>query len=197
MSLGGRNSSRTLQDAIAYAIGKGVPVIAAAGNDSTSNPSYPAAYTGVIAVAATSSNDRKANFSNFGSYIDIAAPGVSILSTVRTGSYESWPGTSMASPIVAGVAALLLEQGPCRTPADIEEVLEASALDLGAAGWDQIFGAGRIQADEALAYDTNPCGDGGAETPTPGNPVPTTPPTSAPPTQVRPPAATLYRRLKS
>ena len=196
MSLGGRNSSRTLQDAIAYAIGKGIPVIAAAGNDSSSNPSYPAAYTGVVAVAATSSNDRKANFSNYGSYIDIAAPGVAILSTVDTGSYEAWPGTSMASPIVAGVAALLLEQGPCRTPADIERVLETTALDLGAAGWDQIFGAGRIQADEALAYDTNPC-DGGSETPTPSNPVPTTPPTSAPPTQVRPPAGDLVSQLEA
>ncbi len=167
MSLGGRFSSRALQDAVAYAIDQGVPVIAAAGNDNTSNPSYPAAYTGVVGVAATTRSDTKSNFSNYGDYIDVAAPGSAILSTVRGSSYQAWNGTSMASPVVAGVAGLLMAQGPCRSPRQIEQVLEDTAVDLGSRGWDRIYGAGRIDAAAALRHDQNPCG---------GNPQPTTDP---------------------
>ena len=161
MSLGGRFTSSALRDAIAYAIGRGVTVVAAAGNESTSNPSYPAAYPGVISVAATDRQDRLADFSNYGDALDVSSPGVAILSTVRGGSYQAWNGTSMASPIVAGVAALLKAQGPCRSPQDIENVLESTAKDLGSPGWDRTFGAGRIQADRALAQNPQPCGGSG------------------------------------
>lgn len=166
MSLGGRFTSSALRDAIAYAVGKGVTVIAAAGNESTSNPSYPAAYPGVISVAATDRQDRLAEFSNYGDNLDVSSPGVGILSTVRGGSYQAWNGTSMAAPIVSGVAALLKAQGPCRSPQDIENVLESTAKDLGSPGWDRSFGAGRIQADRALSQNTQPCGGSGTPAPT-------------------------------
>ncbi|MCB0216415.1 MAG: S8 family serine peptidase [Caldilineae bacterium] len=190
MSLGGRYTSRSLQDAIAYAIDHGVPVIAAAGNDNTSNPSYPAAYPGVIGIAATSQSDTKASFSNYGDYIDVAAPGVAILSSVMGGSYQAWNGTSMASPVVAGVAALLVAQGPCRSPAQIEQILEATSVDLGTRGWDRVFGAGRIDAAAALRYDLNPCG-GSSPSPTPpssgGPPASPTPRPSPTPLPTSPP----------
>jgi uncharacterized protein YkwD len=201
MSLGGRFSSRTLQDAVAYAIAEGVPVIAAAGNDNTSNPSYPASYTGVVGVAATTRSDSKADFSNYGDYIDVAAPGVGILSTVRGGSYQAWNGTSMASPIVAGVAALLMAQGPCRSPRDVEQVLEDSSVDLGSRGWDRIFGAGRIDSAAALAFNRNPCG-GGQPSPTPdpnsGNPpAPTAIPSPTPrATDVPPDSGDLVSQIE-
>jgi thermitase len=188
MSLGGFFTSRTLQNAAAYAIERDVTLVAAAGNESTSNPTYPASYPGVIGIAATTQSDTRASFSNFGSYVDVAAPGAGILSTIRGGSYAAWSGTSMASPVAAGVAALLKQQGPCRKPADIERILEQTADDLGTRGPDQYFGAGRINAGRALALETDPCG--GAATPGPGQtpsgpqvPTATPRPTTALPTQ--------------
>lgn len=178
MSLGGYFTSRTLQDAVAYAIDHDVSVIAAAANDNVSNPSYPASYPGVIGVAATTQSDSRASFSNYGTYIDVAAPGVGILSTVMSGGYQAWSGTSMASPVVAGVAALLYAQNPSRTPAQVEQLLEQTAVDLGAAGWDQLYGWGRIDAGQALIA-------GGNQN---GIPVPT--PTILPPTVPGPPTAT-------
>lgn len=111
LSLGGSSSSRTLKNAVNYAIKKGVAVVAAAGNDGSSDPSYPAYYDNVISVAATDSNDELADFSNYGDWVDVAAPGVDIYSTVPGGGYESLSGTSMATPLVAGIAGLLASQG--------------------------------------------------------------------------------------
>jgi len=186
MSLGGFFTSRALQDAVAYAIGRNVSVIAAAGNESTSNLTYPASYPNVVGVAATTQSDTRANFSNFGSYVDVAAPGVGILSTVRGGSYQAWSGTSMASPVVAGIAALLKGQGPCRTPQRIEEILEQTADDIGSRGPDQYFGAGRVNAGRALALEPAPCGGQGSPTPRPtsGVTTPTPRPTATAPAQL-------------
>jgi len=122
MSLGSSSASSTLESAVNYAWNKGVVVVAAAGNNGTSSPFYPAYYQNVIAVAATDSGDILASFSNRGDWVDVAAPGVSIYSTVPTGvptgtcslvnvcdasGYTYLSGTSMASPHVAGLAALL------------------------------------------------------------------------------------------
>ena len=119
MSLGGSYDSSTVKTAVDYAWSKGVVITAAAGNDGASTPFYPAYYANVIAVAATDATDAKASWSNFGSWVDVAAPGVDILSTApdhtnriwRTGvKYGTISGTSMATPHVAGVAGLVWSQ---------------------------------------------------------------------------------------
>ncbi|GAA1597054.1 hypothetical protein GCM10009828_023220 [Actinoplanes couchii] len=154
MSLGGTTKVTAVSNAIKYARSKGVTVIAAAGNSRRegSPTSYPAADAGVIAVAATDSADRIGPYSNAGSYVDVAAPGSSIVSTYPTakGSYTTMNGTSMAAPHVAAVAALLKSFDSTLTPDQIESALKKSAVDLGAKGADTDFGSGRIDAVAAL-----------------------------------------------
>ncbi|GAA4590321.1 type VII secretion-associated serine protease mycosin [Actinoplanes octamycinicus] len=156
MSLGGTSQSSALTSAVAYARSKGVVVVAAAGNERQkgSPTSYPGADPGVIAVAATDSADRVASYSNAGGYVDVAAPGSAILSTYPTAlassGYASMSGTSMASPHVAALAALLVAARPGLTPDEVESALEDSAVDLGAAGKDNDFGYGRVDAVAAL-----------------------------------------------
>jgi thermitase len=179
MSLGGYFTSSTLRNAVAYAVGRGVTVVAAAGNDNTSNPTYPAAYPDVIGVAATTQSDGRASFSNYGTFVDVAAPGVGILSTVMSGSYQAWSGTSMASPVAAGLAGLLKGQNMARTPAQIEQIMTSTADDLGAAGWDQLFGYGRINAQRAMSSSGSP-------TNTPATPLPTRTNAPATATQIPP-----------
>lgn len=107
MSLGGGAAQTAFQDAINYAHNKGAIVVAAAGNSNVSTPSYPAAYNNVISVASTDANDLKSSFSNYGpSWVDIAAPGSSILATAKGGGTTTMSGTSMATPVVAGVLSL-------------------------------------------------------------------------------------------
>lgn len=106
MSLGGGSSSSAFQSAINYAWNKGVIIVAAAGNSNTSAKSYPAAYNNVVSVAATDSADRRASFSNYGTWVDVAAPGVDIVATYNGGGYGYMSGTSMASPVVAGLMSL-------------------------------------------------------------------------------------------
>lgn len=148
MSLGSYSSSTTMANAINYAVGQGVTVIAAAGNDNTSSAHYPAAYSNVIAVAATDSNDAKASFSNYGAYIDVSAPGVSISSTYNSSdaTYASMNGTSMATPHVAGAAAIILERFPGLTPFQVQQQLQVTSLDNYSPGWDKYYGWGRINA---------------------------------------------------
>jgi thermitase len=178
LSLGGSSGTTALSDAIKYAAGKGVVVTCASGNNgSTSSISYPARYDGCVAVGATDSSDRIASFSNRGTGLDVSAPGVSILSTVRGGRYEYWSGTSMATPMVSGLAALLAAQGLDRS--QIIARMESTAKDLGAAGYDTTFGYGRIDAAAALSGT-------GTTTPPPPPPVTTTPPPVTQPTNHAP-----------
>lgn len=136
------------RNAIDYARNKGAVVVAAAGNKDTSDPTYPAAYLdSVIAVAATQRDDRRASFSNYGNWVDVAAPGVKILSTIPRG-YASWSGTSMATPHVSALAGLLASQG--RSRENIEDRITSTAVDLGPNGRDPYYGAGRISADRAV-----------------------------------------------
>jgi subtilisin family serine protease len=126
LSLGGAGGSQQLQDAVNYAWNRGCLVVVAAGNGGSSSPQYPAYYTNCIAVAATDSSDRLASFSQYGSWVDIAAPGVGILSTIPNNRYASYDGTSMACPHVAGAAAVLWSHNPSLTNAQLRSALETN-----------------------------------------------------------------------
>jgi subtilisin family serine protease len=152
LSLGGSSPSNTMYNAVRYAYDHNVLVLAAAGNYAQSgNPIvYPAAYDEAMAVAATDSGDNHASFSEYHPYVEIAAPGVSIYSTVNNGGYQYLSGTSMATPHVAGLAALIWSMAPGYTANQIRAAINASAVDLGAAGRDDYYGYGRIDAFNAL-----------------------------------------------
>lgn len=149
-SFGGSTYSQNLKSAIDYAISKGVMVIASAGNSASEDLHYPACYPGVIAVSATDKTDGLATFSNYGDWIDIAAPGVDIYSTITNNHYDSHDGTSMACPHVAGLAALLMSKYPTYTSEQIEILLYNSAADLGDPGYDAKFGHGRINTSNVF-----------------------------------------------
>ena len=152
MSLGG-GASTTLKNAVDYAWksggANGSVLIAAAGNDGDSTQNYPAAYPNVVSVAATDNRDRRASFSNANADVEIAAPGVDVLSTYNNGGYTELSGTSMATPHVSGVAAIIRTRNPALTAAQVVAKLDASVDDLGAAGRDQSFGFGRVNLVKA------------------------------------------------
>jgi len=158
-SWGGGPRSQALADAIQRARAAGILFVTAAGNDSLNNdtnPDYPSGYEkesdNVITVAASTPADGLASFSNFGvSTVDLAAPGVSILSTVPGNRYAYFDGTSMATPHVSAVAALVWSYFPTCSGSQIRTSLNNSALDLGTAGRDVHFGYGLVQAK--AAYD--------------------------------------------
>jgi len=149
-SWGSDYPSTLIYEAIQYAYNHGVLVIAAAGNLATSQKHYPAAYDEVIAVTATDSYDNPASFTNFGEWVELAAPGVDIYSTVWDDSYTYMSGTSMATPHVAGVAALILSQYPNMTRDQLRIQLRYTADDLGSPGFDDYYGYGRINAQKAV-----------------------------------------------
>ncbi|OYD08601.1 alkaline serine protease [Paludifilum halophilum] len=148
LSLGGTRGSSTLQNAVNYAWSNNTVVVAAAGNAGTSTPHYPAYYSNAIAVAATDSNDNKASFSTYGSWVDVAAPGVSIYSTYPTNSYQNLSGTSMATPYVAGLAGLLKSQG--RSASNVRAAIENTADNISGTGY--YWTHGRINANDAVRY---------------------------------------------
>jgi thermitase len=156
MSLGG-GASTTLQQAVQYAWANGGPsgsvIVAAAGNDGDSTLNYPAAYAEVVSVAATDNRDQRASFSNANSDVEIAAPGVNVLSTYdgSNSDYTTLSGTSMATPHVAGVAAIIWDRYPAATASTIRSKLDASVDDLGPAGRDASFGFGRVNLQKAAA----------------------------------------------
>jgi hypothetical protein len=150
ISIGGSSSSSTLQNAVDYAWNRGAIVFACAQNYATSAPYYPAACTHAVAVSATSSTDTLASFSNYGDWIDLAAPGTSILTTNRGGGYGAWNGTSFSSPIAAGLAALILSANPSLTNAGVLEIMTQNTDDLGQPGFDPYYGYGRVNACASL-----------------------------------------------
>ncbi|MGM0480032.1 MAG: S8 family serine peptidase [Bacteroidota bacterium] len=152
MSWGGGGSSQYGQNVCNNAWNSGSILIAGAGNDNVSTQFYPAAYNNVVAVASTNQNDQKSSFSQYGSWIDIAAPGSNILSTDEGTSYQSTSGTSMASPLVAGLAGLMKSLAPSATQTDIINCMYSSADDIDAQNPSYIgqLGAGRINADVAM-----------------------------------------------
>jgi thermitase len=145
LSLGGI-ASRTLQNAVRYAAARDVLMVAAAGNEGDASLDYPAAYAEVVSVAATDNNDRRAWFSNANGDVEIAAPGVDVLSTSNAsdGAYDALSGTSMATPQVAGVAAIIRTTHPDFTAEQARAKLDASVDDLGPPGRDPQYGFGRV-----------------------------------------------------
>jgi subtilisin family serine protease len=129
---------------------KGSLLVASVGNDGQEVQKYPAAYDEVIAVGAIDSNDQRASFSNYGSHVELVAPGVNILSTVRNNGYNTMSGVSMAVPHVSGVAALFWSQNPSFSNEKIREILRNTAIDLGSSGWDKYYGYGKVNAYAAV-----------------------------------------------
>jgi subtilisin family serine protease len=130
---------------------KGLVLVAAAGNDGPqAPPAYPAAYPEVIAVTATDADDRLLGVANHGSYVAVAAPGVDIFVAAPGGAYDFTTGTSVATAHVSGIAALLIARNPGLTPEAVESILMRTAKDLGPKGRDDEFGAGLVDAYEAL-----------------------------------------------
>jgi len=151
LSLGGTDSSALFNEAIQRAHKAGLLIIAAAGNDGKNIYDYPASYDHVIGVSATDKSDKIARYSNYGSTIDLAAPGTGIYSTLPYNTYGYMTGTSMATPIVAGVAALVWSINPSLTNEQIEQQLYRTSFDLGVEGKDRYYGYGRIEAKKAVA----------------------------------------------
>jgi subtilisin family serine protease len=160
LSLGGDEKDQAEVDILRDVIAAGVVVVAAMGNEyEEGNPTeYPAAIPQVCAVGATDELDKRAPFSNTGRHIDLVAPGVDIISTTPTYAYDdgerefdAWDGTSMATPYVAGVAALLLAKSPELTPAQVIRKLKSSADRVaGAKKGSVAYGAGRLNCEKAL-----------------------------------------------
>lgn len=174
LSLGAPKQELTLKQAVKYALSHNVPVVAAAGNGvetQTANGiemvgadelNYPAAEPGVIAVGAVNFNRERTKFSNFGNWVSVMAPGSGILSTMPTSpvymttdegyrtEYDTMDGTSMATPMVAGVIGLLRSRHPELTPAQIKARLEGTTIDLGAPGFDPDYANGMIDAYRAI-----------------------------------------------
>ena len=157
ISIGGYSPSDVLKEAIDKAISKGVVVVAAAGNEASDYPVYPAKYEGVISVGSINKEKKLSDYSSYGPSTDVVAPGEDIYSTFydpeKGSTFTRLSGTSMASPVVAGTAALLLSKHPNLKPTEIEYILEKTATDLGAKGFDNKYGSGLINPVAALKYD--------------------------------------------
>lgn len=146
MSLGTSSDVQAVHDMVDAAYAQGVLLVAAAGNDYGGAVSYPAAYDNVVAVSATDKNNNLAAFSSVGPEVELAAPGVGILSTWNDGGYNTISGTSMATPHVSGVAALAWEANPLLSNVEIRALLQQTADDLGMTGRDSFYGYGLVDA---------------------------------------------------
>jgi subtilisin family serine protease len=150
MSLTSSSSSTPMEEACQYAAQAGVVLVAASGNDGQQAIGFPAALSECIAVGASSTDSRLASFSNFGPEQEVVAPGVSILSCVPDSSYGQADGTSMASPQVCGVAALVLAKDYGLSAPEVRAILDASAIDMGLPGRDMQYGYGLVNAKRAV-----------------------------------------------
>ncbi len=144
------NPPAALGAAIDYAYGKGVTLVAAAGNDGTNFVDYPARFPHVIAVAATDQSNNQWTSSNFGPEVDVSAPGVGIYSTYRGNIYGYLTGTSMSTSFVSGLAAILRGLPNYSSPDQIAGIIDSTALDIGDPGKDDLYGFGLIQMDAAI-----------------------------------------------
>lgn len=172
LSLGAYAYSRAEEAAVNYAWERGAVLVGAAGNGNrnyigTNYLFYPAAHPAVVGVSATDQYDHRASFSNYGAFISVAAPGVSIYSTLPKNNYGWKSGTSMSTPHVSGLAALVWARNPRLTNAQVRKIIEDSADDLGDPGWDPSYGFGRINARKALELADRTPGSTATPSPTP------------------------------
>lgn len=146
------STNSTVKTAAQYFMNHGGVVTIAAGNESSldNNPDNPY----VLTVGATDSTDTKASWSNWGTIIDLVAPGTGIYTTNRGTGYGSWSGTSFSAPITAAIGALIISANPSLTGYQVQQILKDSVDDLGTTGWDQYFGWGRINAYKAVLAAT-------------------------------------------
>jgi Subtilase family len=154
MSLGGPGGveDKLLKQMVDAAAGRGMVVVAAAGNDGPQGkPGFPAALPNVVAVTAVDSQEQLYAIATTGDFVDLAAPGVEILSTSPGGKYLVSSGTSLAAAFVSGIAALVLEQQPGISPQALQSLLERTAKHLGRPGKDPQFGSGLVDACAAVA----------------------------------------------
>jgi serine protease len=163
MSLGGGSASNTERNAVQDFVDDGILLVAAAGNAGNSSLSYPASYDAVMSVAAVDSSENRASYSQYNSQVEIAAPGSDVWSTWPTNTYNQISGTSMATPHVAGAAALVWSFFPSCSNEQIRSALNATAKDKGASGRDNFYGNGIVQVRDAYEYiNTRGCdGQGG------------------------------------
>ncbi|MBI2571429.1 MAG: SUMF1/EgtB/PvdO family nonheme iron enzyme, partial [Candidatus Schekmanbacteria bacterium] len=152
LSLGSTSSSQAVATAVGYARESGAVLIGAAGNNGATTTFYPAGYEGVLAVAATDEADARWTWSNYGDWVDLAAPGKAIWSTLFDNTYASWNGTSMAAPFVSGVAGLLLSRNPSWSEGLVREQLRRTTDVLG----DTSLGTGRLNAARTLTVTPVP-----------------------------------------
>lgn len=150
LSVGNYTSSAALKEACTYAYERNVALIAATGNDATDQPGYPAAYPEVMGVSAVDHNGDRADFSNYGDYVDVVAPGVDIPSTYVYNDYAALSGTSMACPHVAGLASLIISLQPTISNDKVYSIIRKTADDLGDTGKDALYGHGLINVNQAV-----------------------------------------------
>ena len=150
MSLGGDSYSSTLENACQYAWDAGCILTGAAGNDYQYGIAYPAKFETVICVGAIDQSNNRASFSNWGLEMELIAPGVSIKSSYLSDTYVYKSGTSMSTPHVAGVAALVWSNCPGLTNQEVRDLMDDTADDLGPPDWDEEYGYGRVDAEEAI-----------------------------------------------
>jgi subtilisin family serine protease len=155
LSLGSVEPSRAVQAALAYAVSRGIVVVASAGNSGAAGPaytpySYPASFTGVVSVAAVNDSGVRAPFSDRNSSVVLSAPGVSVIGSGPGGTYLQASGTSPASAFVAGVATLIRSAYPGLSPAQVEQAMISSAVRRPAAGYSTGTGFGEVDAAAAL-----------------------------------------------
>ncbi|MCO7223399.1 S8 family serine peptidase [Pleionea sp. CnH1-48] len=162
MSLGGSNSSNAEKQAFDSALSAGVLSIAAAGNDGNSSLSYPASYDSVVSVGAVDSNKNRASFSQYNAQVELSAPGVNTQSTWTGGTYKSISGTSMATPHVSGVAALVWSHYTSCNATQIRKALNETAEDRGSSGRDNEYGYGIVRAKAAFDYLADGCDGSGS-----------------------------------
>lgn len=155
MSFGNYTGSQVMAMVIAEAAEAGAVLVAAAGNDNSEDPFYPASFPEVINVGAIDANDLRTSFSNYGSTIDVMAPGINIYSALLEGgnTYGNLSGTSMASPLVAGLAALVRSRFPTLSASEVKQRIVDSCMPIDQLnpGFEDKLGAGRINAHAALA----------------------------------------------